>query len=346
MTANPLGSTPITIPAHPLAVADDGSPDWAAQRLLTRYYVAAGATGVGVGVHTTQFEIHDDPALLERCYGEAADVVGQFGPEVRLVAGVAGDTEQALREAEVAAGHGYRAALLCSYAMTDRSEQALLRRARAVADVLPVVGFYMQESVGGSYLSPSFWERLFAIEGVVATKVAPFERYRTLDVATALARSPRWHDIHLVTGNDDAILADLMLPITVDVDGERRTIRFAGGLLGQWAVGTRNAVTLTERAVGAGAAELTDDLLAVAADLTAVNQAIFDPENNFAGAVAGVNELLRQQGLLASSRCLSDRERLSPGQADRIAAVRARFPELVDEQFIAAGIDGWRRDVA
>lgn len=344
MTA--LGSPPYTIPAHPLAVDSDGQPDWAAQRLLTRYYLASGATGVAVGVHTTQFEIHDSKELLRRCYSEAADVVSAHGGDARLIAGLCGDVPQALDEARLADSLGYHGALLCPYGMTDRSEDALFERARAVAEVMPVLGFYMQESVGGSYLSPSFWDRLWEIPGVVGAKVAPFDRYRTLDVARSLAESARWQEISLITGNDDAILADLLQPIRHRVGGEEREIRFSGGLLGQWAVGTRAAVELTRRAVASDGDASATELLRIAPDLTSLNQAIFDPENSFAGAVAGVNELLRQQGLLSSSRCLSDNERLSPGQADRIAEARERYPDLVDEAFIAEHIDAWKRDVA
>lgn len=344
MTA--LGAPPYVIPAHPLAVDADGQPDWTAQRLLTRYYMAAGATGVAIGVHTTQFEIHHDEDLLHRAYSEGADVVGAHGRDARLVAGVVGDTQQAVREAELAAGLGYHAALLCPYGMHDRSEEAFLERARAVADVMPILGFYMQESVGGGYLSPHFWDQLWEIPGVVGAKVAPFDRYRTLDVARSLAASPRRHEISLITGNDDAILADLMQPIRHSVDGEDRVIRFTGGLLGQWAVGTHAAVELTRRATGLDGADPDAELLQLAADLTSLNQALFDPENSFSGAVAGVNELLRQQGLLSSSRCLSYREELSPGQAERITDARARYPELTDEAFIAEHLDAWKRDVA
>lgn len=340
-----LGPAPRTIPAHPLAVTESGEPDWLAQRLLTRYYVAAGATGVAVGVHTTQFEIHDQPDLLRRAFAEAADVVGRFGSEgCRLVAGLCGDAPQALREAELSLEVGYHAALLCPYGMTDRSEAALLDRARRVAEIMPVIGFYMQESVGGDYLSPGFWDQLFEIPGVVGVKVAPFDRYRSLDVADALARSDRWADIALVTGNDDTIVSDLLQPLRLN--GTGRVVRFSGGLLGQWAVGTRAAVELTARALAEREQGVSPDLLAAGTDLTALNQALFDPEHNFAGAVAGVNEMLRQQGLLASSRCLSAREVLSPGQAERIAQQRARHPHLTDDAFIAEHLHQWKRDVA
>lgn len=335
-----LGAPPYIIPAHPLAVTADGEPDWAAQRLLTRYYLAAGATGLAVAVHTTQFEVHDDPALLRRVYSEAAEVAATFGDGTALVAGIAGDAKQAAGEAAVARELGYVAALLSPYGLPDRSEEGTLERARAVAEELPIVGFYMQESVGGNYLSPRFWEGLLAIENLVAIKVAPFERYRTKDVAEEIALSGR-DDVALLTGNDDAIVADLAMPYRF---GDRE-VRFSGGLLGQWAVGTKAAVDLTRRVWEGNHSPVPQDVLAVANAMVDVNQAVFDPEHGFAGSIAGVNELLRQQGLLSSSRCLSDRERLAEGQAERIRLVRERYPELLDEEFVAEHLEEWRSDV-
>lgn len=335
-----FGEPPYVMAAHPLAVGDDGRPDWAAQRLLTRYYCAAGATGLGVAVHTTQFEVHHDRELLRRVYSEAADVVGQFGEATVLVAGIAGDAEQAAAEATIARELGYRAALLSPYGLTDRSEAGTLTRARAVAEVLPIVGFYMQESVGGSYLSPGFWEELLAIENLAGIKVAPFERYRTKDVAEQLLLSGR-EDVALLTGNDDAIIHDLITPYRL----AGKEIRFQGGLLGQWAVGTKAAVD-TSRVIWAGNGDdVPQATLALASAMVDINQAVFDPEHAFAGSIAGVNELLRQQGLLSSSRCLSDSEVLADGQAERIALVRERYPELLDEAFIAEHLDDWKRDV-
>ena len=342
----PLGEPPIVIPAHPLAVTDDRTPDWSAQRLLTRYYLAAGATGLAVGVHTTQFEVHDDRNLFERVLTEARDVTAQWGHGATLVAGICGDLPQAVEEARLAASLGYTVGLLSLYGMTDRSEQAQLARARAVAAEIPLLGFYMQESVGGCYLSPDYWRQFFAIDGVLGAKLAPFDRYRTRDAMEAAARSPRWDQLTMLTGNDDTIVSDLLLPMQFHVDGEVRTTRFSGGLLGQWAVGTRAAREVASTIWAHHDRDAPRDLLPTAAAITEINQAIFDPENGFAGAVAGVNELLRQQGLMESSACLTDRERLSPGQAERIATARERFPELVDEQFIAENLEQWKSDVA
>ncbi|MCC2593858.1 dihydrodipicolinate synthase family protein [Tessaracoccus sp. OS52] len=341
-----LGSGPLVIPAHPLAVDDDGAPDWVSQRILTQYYLAAGATGLAVGVHTTQFDIHDDPYLLRRTLSEVADVAAAQGSGVKLVAGVCGDTEQAVAEAELAASLGYGSVLLSPYKVTASTHADLLDRARRVADVLPVLGFYMQESVGGEFLPEEFWRELFSIDGVVGVKIAPFDRYRTRDVLSALASSPRWDQVVVVTGNDDTIVADLVTPYRFANGDQTRTLRFSGGLLGQWAVGTRAAVELTREAHTVRGAVVPEALLAKGADLVTVNRAVFDPDNHFAGAVAGINELLRQQGLVKSSRCLSPRERLSPGQAERIAEARRAHPDLLDEQFIAEFIDSWRAAAA
>jgi dihydrodipicolinate synthase/N-acetylneuraminate lyase len=330
----------VVIPAHPLALTADGEVDLAAQRALTRYYADAGAHGVAVGVHTTQFPLHDDRGLLTEVWRLAAGVVA--GRDTLLVAGICGDTADAVAEAEAAAGIGYGAALLCPWGMSEVTEQALLDRARAVGEVLPTIGFYLQESVGGRPLSRAFWRELFDIASVVAVKAAPFDRYRTNDVVQALLEHDRWAEVAVLTGNDDAIVHDLVTPARRTVGGRDREIRVAGGLLGQWAVGTRAAVELVAAAAAArDAGAVPAELLAAATDLVEVNAAVFDVDHGFAGCVAGVNEVLRQQGLLASARCLAPAERLSPGQAERIAGVRARFPELLDEEFVAAHRDRW-----
>ena len=330
----------VVIPAHPLALDADGRLDERAQRALTRYYLDAGAHGLAVGVHTTQFELHDDQDQLAAVWQLAADERGHAGTDPVLVAGLVGDTAQAVAEAEVARELGYRAALLSPWAMSDRSEDALLDRARAVGEVIPTIGFYLQESVGGHHLSRDYWRRLFDLDSVVAVKTAPFDRYRTGDVVQVLLEHDRWDQVALLTGNDDAIVADLVTPTR---SGDRE-IRARGGLLGQWAVGTRAAVAMVENAEQAAVAQTVPlDLLAAGSDLVEVNAAVFDVAHDFAGCVPGVNEVLRQQGLLSSAQCLSETERLSPGQTELIAGVRQRFPGLLDEEFVAEHRDRWLR---
>ncbi|UFU05005.1 dihydrodipicolinate synthase family protein [Ruania halotolerans] len=359
-------SAGVAIPAHPLALTPDGTLDERAQRALTRYYLDAGVDGLAVGVHTTQFELHEDREALVDVWRLAAETAAETGagtaaeaeaagtgststgqtessrvgsPPI-LIAGIVGDTTQAVAEAERAAALGYQAALLCPWGMADRSEDALLERARAVGEVLPTIGFYLQESVGGQRLSRDYWQRLFDLESVVAVKTAPFDRYRTNDVAQVLLAHERWDAVVLLTGNDDSIVHDLLTPTR----GYGRELRVRGGLLGQWAVGARAAVDLVAQVRAAVDADSVPmDLLAQANALVQVNAAVFDVEHDFAGCVAGVNEVLRQQGLLTSARCLSDRERLSPGQADLIARVRADYPELLDEEFVAEHLQDWLR---
>lgn len=326
------------IPAHPLALDATGAVDERAQRALTRYYLDAGAHGLAVGVHTTQFELHEDSGLLTAVWRLAADERHHAGTDPVLVAGLVGDTERAVAEAELAREAGYQAALLCPWGMTDRSEDALLERARAVGEVLPTIGFYLQTSVGGQHLSRNYWRRLFDLESVVAVKTAPFDRYRTGDVVQVLLEHDRWDEVVLLTGNDDAIVADLVTPTR---RGQRQVCA-RGGLLGQWAVGARAAVRVAEQARAAVAAgQVPLELLATGSDLVEVNAAVFDVAHDFAGCVPGVNEVLRQQGLLGSSRCLSEDERLSPGQAELITAVRQRYGDLLDEDFVAENADRW-----
>ncbi|WIY00963.1 dihydrodipicolinate synthase family protein [Amycolatopsis mongoliensis] len=324
----------VTVPAHPLAVTGGGEFDERAQRALTRYYLAAGVDGLAVGVHTTQFALHDDEKLFATVLDLAARTAVDEGRQPLLVAGVIGDTAQAVREAALAAEAGYDAVLLCPYGMAVPSPDALLDRARAVGEVLPTIGFALQKAVGGPELPKSYWSRLFDLGSVVGVKAAPFDRYRTNDIARALLDHDRWNEIALLTGNDDAIVADLVTPYR---GAAGRVLRVSGGLLGQWAVGTNAAAELRRLAAG----PVSPDILATGADLVEVNAAVFDVAHGFAGCVAGVNEVLRQQGLLGSSRCLSTAERLSPGQAELIEQARHRFPHLFDETFVREHRDDW-----
>jgi len=332
----------MTIPAHPLALDVDGKPHMGAQRALTRYYAEAGADGVAVGVHTTQFELHHDQSLLRDVWELAADTAREAHSSLTLIAGVCGDAADAVAEAEMAARAGYHAALLCPWNMVEGTEEALLKRAAAVGQVLPTVAFYLQDSAGGTRLTRNYWRRLFDIDSVVAVKVAPFDRYRTNDVVQVLLEHDRWDGVAVLTGNDDAIVHDLITPYRRATRRGRREIRIRGGLLGQWAVGTRAAAALVataRKAENCGTASA--ELLAAGPDLVEINSAVFDVAHDFAGCVAGVNEVLRQQGLIPSSRCLASSERLSPAQADLITAVRSRFSQWLDEEFIAENKDRW-----
>lgn len=338
------------IPAHPLALTADRGLDERRQRALTRYYLAAGAGGLAVGVHTTQFALHE-PArgllapVLELAATTAAEHVATHPgePPPLLVAGVCGPVAQAVAEARLAAGLGYHAALLIPYGVDDLGEAGMLERARAVGEVLPVIGFCLQPAVGGRLLPPSFWERLAACEAVVGIKVAPFDRYATLDVVRGVARSERAREVALYTGNDDHIVGDLLTPYRVRVDGGTVETRFRGGLLGQWAVWTRRAVELLRdtRAAAAGDDGALRRLHGHDPRLTDANAALFDPRNGFAGCVPGIHEVLRRQGLLAGRWCLEPDEDLSPGQLAEIDRVWAAYPELRDDEFVAANLDRW-----
>jgi len=334
------------IPAHPLALTAARRLDERRQRALTRYYLAAGAGGVAVGVHTTQFEIRDpEHALFEPVLALAAEELDAHGdPKVVRIAGVAGGTRQAVAEAELARSLGYDAVLV-SPRVAGADERALLERARAVGEVLPVVGFYLQTAIGGPVLDRAFWREFASIPSVVAVKAAPFDRYRTLELVRGVAASGRADEIALYTGNDDAIVADLLSEFRVASPDGPRTLRFVGGLLGQWAVGTRAAVSLLElsREAAGGDVEAYAALGRMASDLVDVNQAVFDPGNDFHGVIAGVHEMLRQQGMLEGTWCLDPAEGLSPGQAEEIARVRRDYPELNDDAFIAAHREEWLR---
>jgi dihydrodipicolinate synthase/N-acetylneuraminate lyase len=334
----------VVIPAHPLALTADRKLDERHQRALTRYYVDAGTGGIAVGVHTTQFAIRRPEhglfrPVLELAAETAREWLGASERTHALIAGAVGDTAQAVAEAEIAASLGYDLVLLGLGALRDASDAALVAHCRAVADVLPVFGFYLQPAVGGRVLGYQFWRDFAEIERVWAIKIAPFNRYQTLDVVRAVADASR-DDIALYTGNDDAIVPDLVTPIPVGARGASR--RIVGGLLGQWAVWTRAAVRLLDRVHRARENHAVDmALLREGAALTDANAAIFDAANGFAGCIPGIHEILRRQGLLRGTWCLDPHETLSPGQSEEIDRVCRMHPSLDDDEFVREGMGRW-----
>jgi dihydrodipicolinate synthase/N-acetylneuraminate lyase len=335
----------VVIPAHPLALTSARKLDERRQRALTRYYIDAGAGGIAVGVHTTQFAIRDPKhGLYEPVLSLAAETVRASSatraqPFV-MVAGVVGRTEQAVAEARMARTLGYDLVLLSLGALATATDAEMIAHCRAVAEVMPVFGFYLQPAVGGRVLGYRFWREFAEIENVWAVKLAPFDRYRTLEAIRGLTESGR-DDIALYTGNDDNIVGDLLTPFPASVNGVPSSRRFAGGLLGQWAVWTRKAVSLLERVKRAREHAVEGGLLDEGAALTDANSAIFDAANGFAGCIPGIHEVLRRQGLLAGTWCLDAQETLSPGQSEQIDRVIARYPALTDDAFVAEHLDSW-----
>jgi len=324
------------IPAHPLALDAARKLDERRQRALTRYYLAAGAGGVAVGVHTTQFAIRDPQIGLFQPVLELA-MEELRGRSIAKIAGVCGRTEQAVREAETARRLGYDAALLSLGAMREASIAELLDHVRAIAAISPVIGFYLQPAVGGRVLPYAFWRRFAEIENVVAIKIAPFNRYQTLDVARAAVESGRAKEIALYTGNDDNIVIDLLTAF--DFGGEQ--VRIVGGLLGHWAVWTHTAVRqLAELKSLTNAAPST---LTLAQQITDANAALFDAANGFHGCIAGLHEILRRQGLLEGRWCLDPNEDLSPGQSDEIDRVWRAYSHLNDDRFVEEHLHEWLR---
>lgn len=332
----------LVIPACPLALEADGAWSERHQAALVRYYGAAGAGGLAVGVHTTQFEIRDPRhGLFEPVLALCADRVGSAGQPgaIVTVAGICGETEQARREAETARGLGYDAGLLSVAALREWSEEAILAHCREIAAVIPLFGFYLQPAVGGRDLSFRFWRAFAEIPEVVAIKIAAFNRYRTLDVIRAVIEAGR-DDVALYTGNDDHIIGDLLTPFRFAEKGPVRW--FSGGLLGQWAVWTSQAVGMLKEIQRARTAStVPKEWLTLNGQLTDANAAVFDAANGFAGCIPGINEVLRRQGLLPSNRCLDPGEALSPGQAEELDRVTAAYPWLVDDGFVRRYRDQW-----
>lgn len=335
------------IPAIPLVLDENRQLDEHGQRRLIRYYLASGVGGVAVAVHTTQFAIRKPGIdlfvpVLQVAQQEFDAFEQRTGQRLVRVAGACGPTEQAVQEARLAAAHGFDAVLLSPGGLNTLGEQELVARTRAVAEVLPVIGFYLQTACGGRRLSAAYWQAVAEIPGVAAIKCASFDRYQTLDLVRGVAMSARRDEVTLYTGNDDNIVVDLLTPFRFMVGGKMVEKRFAGGLLGHWSVWTHSVVQLYRelRAYQDGR-PIPAELLARAAAITDCNGVFFDAAHNFAGCIPGVHEVLRRQGLLRGIWCLDPAEQLSPGQSDEIDRVCAAYPELNDDAFVRAHLKEW-----
>ncbi len=337
------------IPAQPLALTEHRKFSERHQRAITRYYLAAGAGGLAVGVHSTQFEIREPQhglfqPVLELAARTVAEELARAPRPFALIAGICGRTEQAMREAELARSLGYQAGLLSLAAFRADTEDAMVAHCASVAEVLPVVGFYLQPAAGGRLASYAFWRRFAEIPNVVAIKIAPFNRYQTIDVIRAVADAGR-DDIALYTGNDDTIVTDLLTNFSFPgPNGQRVTRRIAGGLLGHWGVWTHRAVELlAELKQTRGQQEIDAHWLERGVAVTDMNAALFDAANGFRGCIPGILEVLRRQHLVPSVCCLNPHEVLSPGQAEELTRVTRQYPELVDDEFVVANRDEWLR---
>ena len=339
----------VVIPAHPLALTSGRRLDERRQRALSRYYLAAGAGGLAVAVHTTQFAIRRPEIgllrpVLELACEEMVRAEQERGEPVVRVAGIVGPTGQAIAEARHAHDLGYHIGLLSLAALPDATDDDLIDHCRAVGEIIPLMGFYLQPAVGGRLLGRRFWARFAEIESVCAIKVAPFNRYQTMDVVRGVASSGRADEIALYTGNDDNIVLDLLTEYRAPgPTGDLVSVRFRGGLLGHWAVWTRRAVELLERihGINESGAPIPPEILTLAAQVTDSNAAVFDAANGYAGVIAGVHEVLRRQGLLEGIWCLDPEETLSPGQAQELDRVCAAYPHLTDDDFVAEHLDEW-----
>ena len=334
------------IPALPLALNKNRQLDERRQRALMHYYFDSGAGGVAVAVHTTQFEIRlPEYNLLEPVLKIAEEEFDRFEkssqkPVIRI-AGVIGKTDQAVKEAKLALSYHFHAVLLSLAAFENASNKEILEHCKTVAEIIPVIGFYLQLAVGGRKLDVDFWRELAKIENVIAIKIAPFNRYQTFDVVRAVAESGRAEEIALYTGNDDNILVDLLTEFAIHVGDKIIKKRIVGGLLGHWAVWTKSAVEILNNVHNGTFNNDTQKALTLAAQITDSNAAFFDSANNFAGCIVGLHEVLRRQGLLEGICTLNENETLSPGQKAEIDRVYAAYPHLNDDAFVAENLDKW-----
>lgn len=331
------------IPAHPLALDQRRQLDERHQRALTRYYIDAGAGGIAVGVHTTQFEIRlPQHNLFRSVLAIAAEEVerAEIQRPFLKVAGITGSTSQAVEEATIAREMKYDIGLLSCGGLPDLSEAELIERLNRVSEVMPVFGFYLQPAVGGRLLSFDFWCQMAANKNVHAIKVAAFNRYQTIDVVRAVCESPRADDIALYTGNDDNIVADLLTPYRFSVNGKIKEKRFVGGLLGHWAFWTKNAVSLLEE-IRRIKPQDVQSMLSRGIEITDANAAVFDAANQYHGCITGINEVLRRQGLLTTNICLDERESFSPGQPIELDRVQGAYKDLNDDQFVHDNLNRW-----
>jgi len=338
----------VVIPAHPLALTADRKLDYTRQSAITRYYIAAGAGGIAIGVHTTQFEIHDPKiALYKPLLSLTSEVIDECSRKISRpiikIAGICGSTNQAIQEAKLASDMGYHAGLLSLSALKNFSYDDLVLHSKKIAEFLPIFGFYLQPSIGGMILNFNFWRHFVEIENVVAIKIAPFNRYYTLDVIKAVAEAGRENEIALYTGNDDNIVNDLLTIFSLKIKGEEKRLRIVGGLLGQWAIWTKRAVELLEKihAIIESNQQIPREILTLGAQITDANGAIFDAANNFSGCIPGIHEVLRRQGLLKGIWCLNPKETLSPGQMEEIDRVYLAYPHLNDDEFVSKHLDAW-----
>ena len=330
------------IPASPLALTADRQFNPQRQKSLVRYYIDAGAGGIAIGVHTTQFEIREK-GIYTRVLETVADEINSWAKtekekHIIKIAGLLGKTNQARSEADVARNLGYHAGLLNLATYKDANEDEIIEHCEAIADIMPLIGFYLQPAVGGIVLSSNFWQQFSMIENVIAIKVAPFNRYQTLDVFRGIALAKAENRISVYTGNDDNIVIDLITPYEIRRDNSAVTLRTVGGLLGHWAIWVKGAVeVLTKCKEGV----LDESLLALHGNVTDCNAAIFDVANNFKGCISGVHEVLRRQGLFEGIWCLNPNETLSPGQMAEIDRVYRDYPELNDDAFVMKNLDRW-----
>ena len=340
----------MVIPAVPLALDADRKFSLPHQRAMTRYYIDAGAGGIAIGVHSTQFAIRDPKiAMFEEVLSKTNEFINQWcdkrGTSVLKVGGICGKTEQALKEAEFERSLGFHAGLLSLAAMKDASVEEMLDHCRKVSEVMPLIGFYLQPSVGGRILPYEFWREFMEIPNVLGIKMAPFNRYQTFDVVRALAESGR-EDITLYTGNDDNIVVDLLTTYKIATSRGEVALKIRGGLLGHWCCWTNKAVELLAkcREISDSGKAIPPEMLTLAAQVTDSNAAFFDPAHSFAGCIPGIHEVLRRQGLMAGTWCLDPEEVLSPGQSEEITRVWEAYPHLNDDEFIKSHLTEWFED--
>ena len=327
----------------PLALDSEKQPAEKWQRLLTLYYIRAGARAIVPGAHTGEFS-GGDLAIYAYWLGLIKEMVAAYGSkDMFLMSAVSG--RQYMQQAELAAKAGYDIVMLAPTAFTDKSDSEVVQVFKDVASVIPVFGFELQKLVPGSReFTYELWEKIFTI--VYGAKSAPFNTYRAQTMLEAAAHSERRRDLVLVTGNDDRIVSDLGGVFPFKVGSRTVKMGYGGGLLGHFATDTHAAVRWAGAVIEARKKKrwmLPVPEKELAHIVNMCNGALFDARTDFANSVWGVKYRLHSLGLLPGPYCYHENGR--KGLTAEIDRAYNYHPVISDRKFLSDILMSMKREV-